>query len=133
MYGEKYKSAEDVAHAIKGALEDAAFETASTEAEEFLEDGHAFSEEATKKLRKARRDGVTDLSGWYADELINDAAFIRDLAGDRIHWTHSANPDISKHDVWEYIQKNFSGAWVVAATAWLGRNPRTSKLEEGLE
>jgi len=42
-------------------------------------------EETQKKFRKAKKKGVTDLQGWYADELYNDVDTLRDLTGDRIH------------------------------------------------
>lgn len=38
-----------------------------------------------KKIAKAKRSGVTDLEGWYADELYSDADTLQDLTGDRIH------------------------------------------------
>jgi len=42
-------------------------------------------EETKKKFKKAKRKGVTDLHGWYADELYNDVDTLRDLTGDRIY------------------------------------------------
>ena len=42
-------------------------------------------EETQKKFRKAKKKGVTDLQGWYADELYNDVDTLRDLTGDRIY------------------------------------------------
>ena len=51
-----------------------------------LQGGMLFLEDDVKaKIRQAEKDGVTDLQGWYADEIYNDASSIRDLLGDRIY------------------------------------------------
>jgi DNA phosphorothioation-dependent restriction protein DptG len=41
--------------------------------------------ETQEKFRKAKKNGVTDLQGWYADELYNDVDTLQDLTGDRIY------------------------------------------------
>ena len=38
-----------------------------------------------KKIAKAKRSGVSDLEGWYADELYNDSDTLSDLTGDRLY------------------------------------------------
>jgi len=38
-----------------------------------------------KKILKAKKNGVTDVTGWLADEYYDDVNFLQDFAGDRIH------------------------------------------------
>lgn len=38
-----------------------------------------------KTFKKAKKSGVTDMAGWYADELYNDVDTLQDLTGDRIY------------------------------------------------
>ena len=44
-----------------------------------------WSEEWQKRIKKAKKDGVTDIKGWLADEYYNDVDTLQDLCGDRIH------------------------------------------------
>ena len=37
-----------------------------------------------KRIKKAKKDGVTDIKGWLADEYYNDVDTLQDLCGDRI-------------------------------------------------
>jgi len=37
-----------------------------------------------KRVKRAKKDGVQDLTGWLADEYYNDPDTLQDLAGDRI-------------------------------------------------
>ena len=37
------------------------------------------------KVERAKKDGITDLKGWLADEYYNDVDTLEDLCGDRIH------------------------------------------------
>jgi hypothetical protein len=39
----------------------------------------------TAKIKKAKRNHVTDIKGWLADEYFNDVDTLEDLCGDRIH------------------------------------------------
>ena len=36
-------------------------------------------------IKKAKRRGVTDIGGWLADELYNDADVVNDLVGDQLY------------------------------------------------
>jgi len=42
-------------------------------------------EKAMAKVKQAKKDGVVDICGWYADEIYNDVDTLCDLTGDRIH------------------------------------------------
>lgn len=66
--------ASELGNWIQDAVGDIAYEAA-----EFQD------EETKKKFRKAKRNGVTDFPGWYADELYNDPDTLSDLTGDRIY------------------------------------------------
>lgn len=68
---------ESAASEISSWIQDAVSDIAYGEAE--FQD-----EETKKKFAKAKKKGVTDLHGWYADELYNDVDTLRDLIGDRI-------------------------------------------------
>ena len=74
-------------------MEQEAIESAASEISSWIQDavsdiayGEAeFPDEDTKKkFAKAKKKGVTDLPGWYADELYNDVDTLSDLTGDRI-------------------------------------------------
>ena len=67
------------AREIDSYLQDAAGETA------FNTPFDLFEPELQKKIRKAKKDGVTDIKGWLADEIYSDVNFLRDMAGDQIH------------------------------------------------
>lgn len=41
--------------------------------------------EVAAKIRQARRRGVTDVGGWLADELYNDAELVNGLVGDQLY------------------------------------------------
>ena len=69
---------EQTAYDIGAYLQDAAGD--------FSDNPIEFHDEAIqRKARKAIRHGVTDIRGWLADEIYNDADFLHDLAGDKIH------------------------------------------------
>jgi len=63
-----------------------------------------WSEEWQKRIKKAKKDGVTDIKGWYADELYSDVDTLQDLCGDRIFDASTelrmadGNPDNPTHD-----------------------------------
>jgi hypothetical protein len=38
-----------------------------------------------RRIAEAKRNGVSDVPGWLADELYNDPDTLSDLLGDRIH------------------------------------------------
>lgn len=38
-----------------------------------------------KKIKAAKKRGVTDIEGWLGDALFNDAGTLQDLMGDRIY------------------------------------------------
>jgi len=38
-----------------------------------------------KKILEAKKNGVTDIQGWLADEYYSDIVFLQDMSGDRIH------------------------------------------------
>ena len=87
---------EQKAHDIGQWLQDAVGDVA---------DCDPWSEEWKKRIKKAKKDGVTDIKGWYADELYNDVDTLQDLCGDRIHdaanqvaGTHK-NPEFDLHFV----------------------------------
>jgi len=48
-------------------------------------DHHMMDKKWRVKLAQAKRDGVTDLRGWLADEYYNDKDTLADLCGDKIH------------------------------------------------
>ena len=47
--------------------------------------GGFMDKETADKVAKAKANGVTDIPGWYADEIYNDPDTIGDILGDRIH------------------------------------------------
>ena len=42
-------------------------------------------EEYASKIKKAKRSGVSDIGGWLADELYNDAGIVGDIVGDQLY------------------------------------------------
>ena len=80
------KAIESAASEISSWIQDAVSDMAYGKAE--FQD-----EETKKKFTKAKRKGVTDLHGWYAEELYNDVDTLRDLTGDRIYDAAEGNMD----------------------------------------
>lgn len=62
-----------------------------------------YGKEWRKKILKAKKNGVTDIKGWLADEFYNDPKVLQDLCGDRIFDAATQlagtarNPDNSLH------------------------------------
>jgi hypothetical protein len=52
-----------------------------------------------RKIRQAKKDGVTDIKGWLADEYYNDVDTLMDLVGDRIFDAASTIKRDSKDDL----------------------------------
>ena len=69
------KKAKEIDSYLQDAASEAAFSTPLDLFEPYLQ----------KKMRKAKKDGVTDIKGWLADEIYNDVNFLHDIAGDQIH------------------------------------------------
>lgn len=69
-----------VADELLGYCQDAVGDVANAILE-FPDDDETWS----KKIKAARRKGVTDIHGWLADELYNDPDTLCDLIGDRLH------------------------------------------------
>jgi hypothetical protein len=74
------EKASEISSWVESAIMDVAYDAVRL----FEEQGQTFDPAQTKHLKKLKRDGVTDLSGRYADDLYNDAGTLRDLMGDRI-------------------------------------------------
>lgn len=70
---------------LRNHLENACSDIAHSEVEMFNKGTFMGAEGTDIKLENAKKDGVIDLAGWYADELYNDVDTIGDLLGDRIH------------------------------------------------
>lgn len=51
----------------------------------YYADMHMMDKKWREKVAQAKRDGVTDLKGWLADEYYNDKDILADLCGDKIH------------------------------------------------
>ncbi len=69
---------------IYSHLQDACDDCARDTVMEFNEGG-CWDAETTALLKKAKRNGITDLEDWYSDHLYNDESALSDLLGDRIH------------------------------------------------
>ena len=82
----KYEKAADQ---LKGFLGDACGDAAYDMVNEWEQTGNAYSAKDTKVLNKAKKDGVRDLHGWFADELYNRKGLLQDLLGDNVYmyWT----------------------------------------------
>ena len=52
-----------------------------------------FPEEWILAIEKAKKDGVQDVSGWFADWLYNDPDFLEGLIGDRVYDKSKGNID----------------------------------------
>jgi len=76
-------------------MEQEAIESAASEISSWIQDAvsdiaydqakYPADPETVKKFEKAKRNGVTDIQGWYADVLYNDVDTLQDLTGDRIY------------------------------------------------
>ena len=49
-----------------------------------VENGAAWDEKIKRKIKKAKKQSIRDISGWLADEFYNDKDFIYDFIGDRV-------------------------------------------------
>jgi hypothetical protein len=47
-----------------------------------------------KKIKQAKKRGVTDIAGWLADEQYNDPILLRDLLGDRLYDETRGNKEL---------------------------------------
>jgi len=74
---------------IRNQIKDAANEIISWLQDAVGDVAYSMDEEGddkwNKRIKKAKRNGVTDIKGWLADELYNDVGTLCDMTGDRIH------------------------------------------------
>jgi hypothetical protein len=75
---ENQKEIEEAAHETCGWLQDAVGD--------FAYGYEDFLDERTKaKVKQAKKEGVTDIKGWLADEYYNEEDTLSDLLGDHIY------------------------------------------------
>ena len=72
--------AERIAHELHGHLQSACQDMAG----DIADHPEFYGDEYAKRIRKAKRAGVTDIAGWLADEFYNDADEVEGLLGDRM-------------------------------------------------
>lgn len=85
------KSAEHIAEELSDFLQDAVGDSAYD-----LVKLPGLDPDVDKKIKKAKKAGVTDVAGWLADELYNDASTLEDLLGDRLYDETSGNVELRK-------------------------------------
>ena len=52
-----------------------------------------YPDEWIVEIEKAKKDGVQDINGWFADWLYCDPDFLEGLIGDRVYDKTKGNPD----------------------------------------
>lgn len=74
----KTEAIKNAAHEVSSWIEDAISDIACGDVQ--FPDADTLT-----KFKEAKKNGVSDITGWYADELYNDVDTLRDLTGDRIY------------------------------------------------
>jgi hypothetical protein len=102
--------AKAVAGQIEGHLSDACADVAAN-----LIRFPDLDEKWAKKVKAAKRKGVSDVAGWLADEIYNDADSVQDLIGDQLH--DLTNGDDERDAVLDVLAKGAHPALLVACEA----------------
>jgi hypothetical protein len=104
----RQETAKEIAHRLKCYLDDACGDMAHDSMD------ITFDEKTTRKIAKARRNGVQDVEGWLADEFYNDVGFITDLIGDRLY--DESNKDIGlRNEILDELERHGHTAMKKAA------------------
>ena len=77
--------AKEKAREIYQHVETALGEVGEESAQEFIDTGNHWDDKAVAFFKDAKKRGVSDLGGAYADHMYNDPDTVSDLMGDKIY------------------------------------------------
>jgi hypothetical protein len=78
--------AQDIEFAVGDAASDVAYDMD-------MNMGWGYSDEWILAIEEAKKEGVRDVKGWFADWLYNNPDFLQDLIGDRVYDKCKGNPE----------------------------------------